>query len=521
MTVNVSEYLRASAERGGDRVALVEHRDGRHEMTWRELDAAADSVARGLSGRGLVAGHRVALIMSNRIDLVVAYFGILRGGMVAVPMNPRSSEREIGRMLVDSKAHVVMCDEVGITQLRRTSDGKDGLTVIVRGTKANSHEVAFDDFVAAATGAGPAAPRDPESLAVLLYTSGTSGNPRAAMLPHRAIIANLEQVARIDPQPMTADDVVLGLLPFFHVYGLNAILGQAVKQGAKVVLVDGFDPDGLLDLIEREGITHLPIAPPVIAAWAGRDNLAIKLAGVERIMSGAAALDPDLAQSFEASAAKAVDQGYGLTETAPVISTTWGSVRGLGEGPKPGSVGRPLPGIELRIVESDRSDAATGDPAEIWVRGENVFTGYWPDGADGPDADGWYATGDIGFLDDVGDLTLVDRLRELVIVSGFNVYPSEVEEIVAEMPAVGQVAVVGIPDEETGEAVLMFVVPATEPHGDLETMIRAHCEERLARFKWPHKIVIVEGLPHSATGKVAKGRLRALARSEALGIDQQ
>lgn len=521
MTVNVSEYLRESAECGGDRVALVEHRGGRREMTWREFDAAADAVARGLSGRGLVAGHRVALIMSNRIDLAVAYFGILRGGMVAVPMNPRSSEREIERMLVDSKAHVVMCDEVGITHLRSIRGGIDGLTVIVGGVKARSKETAFDDFLAAATGTDPVAPQDPESLAVLLYTSGTSGKPRAAMLPHRALIANLEQVALIEPSPMNADDIVLGLLPFFHIYGLNAILGQAVKQSAKVVLVDGFDPDGLLDLIEREGITNLPIAPPVIAAWADRDNLAAKLAGVQRIMSGASALDSDLAQSFEASAAKAVDQGYGLTETSPVISTTWGSVRAPGESPKPGSVGQPLPGIELRIVELDRTDAASGDPAEIWVRGDNVFTGYWPDAADGPDADGWYATGDIGFLDDDGDLTLVDRLRELVIVSGFNVYPSEVEEVVAEMPAVDQVAVVGIPDEETGEAVLMFVVPTAGPRDDLEAMIRNHCEERLARFKWPHKIVIVEGLPHSATGKVAKGRLRALARSEALGIDQQ
>ena len=521
MTVNASEYLRTAAQEHGDKVALIEHRDERREITWSEFDAAADAVARGLSALGLVAGHRVAIIMSNRIDLAVAYYGILRGGMVAVPINPRSTTREIERMLVDSRAKVVLCDEVGVKQVREAGEQVDGLTVIVDGAKARTGETAFADFLARATGADPAAPQDPESLAVLLYTSGTSGKPRGAMLPHRALIANIEQVAQVDPPAMTADDTCLALLPLFHIYGLNCVLAQAVKQGAKVLLVDGFDPAGLLDLIKAEGVTNLPIAPPVIAAWAGRDDLVDKLAGVKRIMSGASALDPELAEDFELSSGHYVDQGYGLTETAPVIATTLGSPRADDEGPKRGSVGRPLPGIELRIVEAGGEDAKPGDPAEVWIRGDNVFTGYWPDGVDGPGEDGWYATGDIGFLDEDGDLSLVDRLRELVIVSGFNVYPSEVEEAVADVPGVAQVAVVGLPDDETGESVLVFVVPDEGAvKASLEADIQAHCEQNLARFKWPKRIVIVEGLPYSATGKVAKGRLRALARSEMLGLGQ-
>jgi long-chain acyl-CoA synthetase len=317
---------------------------------------------------------------------------------------------------------------------------------------------------------------------------------------------------------MTPDDTCLALLPLFHIYGLNCVLGQAVRQRARIVLVDGFEPGGLLDLIEAEGITNLPIAPPVIAAWAGRDDVRHKLAGVRQIMSGASALDPDLAESFEASSGHFVEQGYGLTETAPVVTTTLGSPRPAGAGPKRGSVGQALPGIELRIVEGGGDEASAGDPAQIWVRGANVFAGYWPDGADGPDEDGWYATGDIGFLADDGDLTLVDRLRELVIVSGFNVYPSEVEDVIAEVAGVGQVAVVGVPDPNTGESVLAFVVPAEGTSARLATDIRAYCEERLARFKVPKRVVIIEDLPHSATGKVAKGRLRAMARSDVLGL---
>jgi long-chain acyl-CoA synthetase len=307
----------------------------------------------------------------------------------------------------------------------------------------------------------------------------------------------------------------------FHIYGLNCVLGQAVRQGARVLLVDGFDPGALLDQIAAEGVTNIPLAPPVVAAWAGRDDLRDKLAGVTTILSGASALDPELAETFFASSGQHIEQGYGLTETAPVIATTFGSPREEGSPPKPGSVGRALPGIEVRIVEANEVDARPGDPAEIWVKGDNLFSGYWPDGVDGPRSDGWYPTGDIGFLDEAGDLTLVDRLRELVIVSGFNVYPFEVEDVIAEVPGVTQVAVVGLPDEETGEAVVAFVVPedaATEESTIVES-VEAHCRTRLARFKQPKRIVVVQGLPHSATGKVAKGRLRALARSETLGLD--
>ncbi|MET0469100.1 MAG: AMP-binding protein [Aeromicrobium sp.] len=522
MTVNVSEYLRAAAARDPDGTALIEHRPDRHAITWRELDAAADAVAQALSGRGLVAGQRVAIVMANRVDLPIAYYGILRGGMVAVPINPRSTTREIGRMLADSRARVVLCDEAGVAQVREAVTNDFAVAIVVKGTEPIGEETAFERFLADATGAAPAAPADAEALAVILYTSGTSGKPRGAMLTHRALIANTEQIARLDPPAMTPDDICLGLLPMFHIYGLNCVLGQAVRQGATVVMVDGFDADGLLDLIVAEGISNVPLAPPVIAAWAGRSDLREKLAGVTTILSGASTLEPDLAESFRDSSGHQIEQGYGLTETAPVISTTHASPRDAENLVKHGSVGRALPGIELRIVEASGADAAPGDPAEIWVRGDNLFSGYWPDGADGPDADGWYPTGDVGFVDSDGDLTLVDRLRELVIVSGFNVYPFEVEDVIAEVPGVAQVAVVGLPDEETGEAVVAFIVPDKQWAADDQTLVEsveAHCRTRLARFKQPRRSIVVVGLPHSATGKVAKGRLRALARSEALGLD--
>ena len=539
--VNVSDLLRAAAERDPDGAALVEDRrapDGasrRRSVGWRELDEAADAVARGLSARGLVAGHRVALVMANRVDLPIAYFGILRGGMVAVPINPRSTASEIARMLGDSGARVVLVDEAGVAQTRQAlatlAADHPRPSVVVDGCEADEHETTFADFLAGATGTAPVAPPDPEALAVILYTSGSSGRPRGAMLTHRALLANIDQVAALERAPMAPDDVALGLLPMFHVYGLNAVLGQAVRQGATVVLVDGFDPGGLLDLIVAEGVTNLPLAPPVVAAWAGRPDLREKLASVRTVMSGASNLDPDLAAEFEQSCGHPVEQGYGLTEAAPVISVTLASPREPGDPPRPGSVGHPLPGVELRVLETGRGPSDTqvvpeaivsGDPSEIWVRGANLFSGYWPDGADGPGEDGWYATGDIGLIGTDGDLVLVDRVRELVIVSGFNVYPREIEDVVAEVTGVHQVAVIGQPHEETGEAVVAFVEPdpsAGIADDELVEAVRARCRTRLARFKQPSQVVVVAGLPRSATGKIEKGRLRAQARSGALGLD--
>ncbi len=516
--MNVSEFLEAAARRDPDGLALVQASAERRAVTWTELDRAVDALARGLSSRGLRAGHRVALVMANRIDLVIAYFAVLRGGMVAVPINPRSTPREITRMITDSGARLVLADEVSVAAVRQVAPDLENVHLVVQGADATGDEIAFADVLESAGHDEPVAPIDPEALAVLLYTSGTSGRPRGVMLSHRALIANIEQVAQLDV--VTPDDVCLGLLPMFHIYGLNCILGQAVNQGVPLVLVDRFDPAGLLETIAAEGITNVALAPPVVAAWSGRDDLREKLAGVRVIVSGASALDPELARDFAASSGHVIEQGYGSTEASPVIAVTIGAARGADGGPKPQSVGRVLPGIEVRFIDAATgADAAPVDPAEIWIRGDNLLTGYWPDGADGPDADGWYATGDVGLLDDDGELTLVDRLRELVIVSGFNVYPSEVEDVIAEAPGVSQVAVVGLPHEETGEQVVAFVVPLPDWDADeVRAAVDAACRTRLARFKVPTTIEVIDSLPYSATGKVAKGRLRALARGSALGL---
>ncbi|HET8717935.1 MAG TPA: AMP-binding protein [Nocardioidaceae bacterium] len=538
---DLPRLLARAAQERPDAAALVEPASGRR-TTWRQLDDEVGAVAQGFARLGLVAGHRVLICVGNRAEFVTSYLGALRARLVAVPVNPRSATGELVRMVADSGARLVIADSVTATSARAAVAGlQDALEgaddelrastpvprIAVVAAPALPGEIRYADLATPSQDDPRPAPAavDPEALAVLLYTSGTSGRPRGAMLSQRSLVCNVEQVAAIEPPFITGEDVVLGVLPLFHVYGLNAVLGQVLRQGARLVLVDEFDPERVLDVIVDEQVTVLPVAPAVFAHWAKVDGLGERLRGVRLVLSGSAPLSPDLVAAFTARTGHPVHQGYGLTEAAPVVTSTLGGSDGgtpaVGPQLKPGSVGRPVPGVELRLADETGARPHNGDPGEIQLRGANLFSGYWPDGAGGPGLDGWYGTGDVGLLDADGDLFLVDRLKELVIVSGFNVYPSEVEEVVVEVDGVAEAAVIGVPDEESGEAVAAYVVP--EPGtslapAELAAEVREHCASRLARFKQPVAVHVVDRLPHTVTGKVAKGRLRDTARRRTQGL---
>ncbi|MFY0406816.1 class I adenylate-forming enzyme family protein [Solicola sp. PLA-1-18] len=519
MSANVSDLLRRRAEDSADAVALVEAFGDGRTATWAELDATVDAIARGLSGRGLVAGHRVGIVMPNTIAFVATYLAAHRAGVVAVPVNPRAAAGEVMRLVADAGLRLVVAGGPAAA-LVRGALGDEAPPVVVHDAEPVDGETAWE-VLARTPGEGvPPSPADPEILATLLYTSGTAGTPRGVMLSHRALLANVDQVSRIDPPVMAADDVVLGLLPLFHVYGLSCVLGQVLATGARLVLVDRFDVDGTLAVVRDHGVTNVPLAPPVAAAWVGRDDLRESFAAVRTVLSGASPLDPDLAAEFAASAGVVIEQGYGLTEASPVVAATPATPgRDRTQPPRPSSVGHSVADLHLRIVDVSGRDAHRGDPGEIWLQGPNLFSGYWPDGVDGPDADGWWGTGDVGLIGDDGDLVLVDRLQELVIVSGFNVYPREVEEVLGELDEVAEVAVIGVADTRTGEAVSAYVVAAEGAEREaVLAAIGAQCEQRLARYKWPRDVEVVDSLPHSATGKVAKGRLRARVRAGELGL---
>jgi long-chain acyl-CoA synthetase len=323
------------------------------------------------------------------------------------------------------------------------------------------------------------------------------------MLTHRALLASVANVAAVATPSVRPDDVVLLVLPLFHVYSLNGTLAAVADQGATAVLLERFDPDSALEVVRREGVTNIPGAPSMFQAWSTRPGLRAAFASVRMLFTGAAPMAPAVLREVAAACGLPVFEGYGLTEAAPGVASTL-----VGGVAKPGSVGRPFPGVEVRLVDEDGGAAEDGDPGEIVIRGANLFSGYWPDGAGGPDADGWFATGDVAFFDEEGDLVLVDRRKELVIVNGFNVYPREVEEALVSHPDVDEVAVIGVAHEQTGETIRAFVVPRPGSGLD-EEAVTAYAATRLARFKCPTLVTLVDRLPHSATGKVAKGRLRA------------
>jgi long-chain acyl-CoA synthetase len=494
---NLAQLVRAAAQQHPTKPALVE---ADRTVTWSELDSLVDRASGGLRATGRKPGDRIGILLPNSIEFAVAYFGVMRAGMIAVPFNTAYTSSELTYQVADAATTAVVTDTEFAGGLDDLSDDQ----LIVAGEPGGSWERMLNAGSPAVADTDAAGAGD-EDLALLLYTSGTSGRPRGAMLSHRALLANLDQMVRIDPPVVAPDDRVLLVLPLFHVYGLNSGLGMVAKVGSTGILAQRFDPVETLALVREQQVSCIVGAPPMYLAWAMLPDLGESLTSVRLALSGAAPLPPAVLTSFLESTGHHVFEGYGLTETAPVLTTTLCSPV-----PKAGSVGRPIPGVMVKILNGSEDEVDQDDPGELVVQGANLFSGYWPDAAGGPDDEGWFRTGDIAYADSDGDLFLVDRTRELILVSGFNVYPREVEDVLRDHYAVDEVAVIGAPHPYTGETVKALVVPRPGATPSADSLID-HAAARLARFKCPTVIEFVTELPHSLAGKVAKGRLRESA----------
>jgi long-chain acyl-CoA synthetase len=500
LTRNVADLVADAARRGPGRAALVDAASGRM-LTWGDVHAEVDRQAARLAEAGMQPGDRVLVRLPAGIDYCLAVFGVLRAGGVLVPLSTDLPAAAVVDLLADCQASVFVGDPVdGADVTTMLAAGADGLTT-------NGTEVT-------ATGGG-------EDIAVLCYTSGTSGRPRGVLLSHRALLANVAQCAALRPAPVTATDRVLLSLPLSHAYGLGPGLLQVAAAGATAVLLPHFGVRDALSAIETHRVTTLVGVPQMYSALltVSDERLREALSTVRLFTSGAAPLAPAVLAGVHRVTGLPVYEGYGLTETAPVLTSTLASGYA-----KAGSVGRPLPGVRLRIVDSD-GDPLPGPDAEepdgeigglgdesggtglVAVAGPNLFSGYWPDGAHGPDEGGWFRTGDIGYLDADGDLHLVDRANDLIIINGFNVYPHEIEHVLGQLTGVAEAAAVGVPDERTGETVQAVLVlqPGAELSAD---QVIEHCADRLARFKVPTSVEFTESLPHSPTGKLARAFLR-------------
>jgi long-chain acyl-CoA synthetase len=358
------------------------------------------------------------------------------------------------------------------------------------------------------TATADAIAREPSDLAVLLFTAGTGGAPKPAMLTHGSLLANLEQMQSHPGLRIHETDIALGVLPLFHVYGLNVVVGLALIAGGAVALVDHFHPAETLARVRDDKVTVIAAVPAIYDAWLTLDVNAAPANAFENVrlcVSGATALADQTGQGFSARFGVPIHNGYGLTEASPVVTTT-----AVEPTPRRGSVGPPLPGIEVKLLDADGQPVLEGDPGQIVVRGDNVFAGYWNDPATTEEVivDGWLHTGDIAIADPDGWLTLVDRAKDVIIVSGFNVYPGEVEDALRSHDDVQDVAVIGEPHPRTGETVVAFVVAIEGAAPDPVELLR-HAGRRLARYKLPTRVEVVETLPRTLAGKVVR---RALGR---------
>ena len=472
-----------------------------------ELQDKVAAMRGALDGLGVGKGDRVALLCGNTIEFVVTYFACLGRGIVCVPLNPTAPAPELQRELsvVGARAAVIAPSAVsGWSSVDRTA--LPNLAHVIATTGELTGALQFNDLLAHAP--APIVELEADDLAIMLFTSGTAGSPKAAMLSHGNLRSNLDQLALV--RKLDGTDVVYGVLPLFHIFGLNVVLAYSLMRGSAIVLIERFDPMTAVETIRERKVTLIPGAPPLWMAFEQMPNLPKDtFASVRTALTGASKMPEHTTRSLHERFGLLVTEGYGLTECSPVVTTTTDVDRETALA-KIGSIGRVLPGVEVRVVDDNGDDVLRGDSGEIWVRGPNVFRGYFEDPlatARALTADGWLRTGDVAVVDEDGFLYLVDRAKDLIIVSGFNVYPAEVEEAILEHSAVAQAAVVGVEHPHTGEAVRAYVVLRPGQALDEDALID-HCRARLARYKCPTKVLFVPQLPVGVTGKVLRRALR-------------
>ncbi len=446
-----------------------------------DLDSASRAVAGRFARAGLGPGDRVVMSAATSYDLVVAHVAALRLGLVVVPVNAAYREREIGAIVTDCEPAAAVVDSAarGAT----VQDLAPGPVLVVDPTVPlpDGPEPALD-----ATG--------PHDLALLCYTSGTTGAPKGAMLTHGNTLASCEAL-RLAWRWDEHDRLVLAL-PLFHVHGLGVGLHGTLLCGGSAVLLPRFDADAVLDAA-REHAATLFFGVPTMYARLAASPRAAELAALRLCVSGSAPLPASLHEELATRAGVRVLERYGMTETVMNVSNPYDGER------RPGTVGFPLPGVDVRLDPGDDGNGA----GEILLRGPNVFPGYWrrEDATRAAFTDGWFRSGDVGELDADGYLSIVGRAKELIISGGFNVYPREVEDVLLAHPAVAEVAVVGEPSDEWGELVVAVVVPVGEPPSEAELL--AHVARDLAPYKQPRRVRFVDALPRNALGKVLRHEL--------------
>jgi len=465
-----------------NRVAVI---DRDNTLTYGELRERVASIRHLLVEHGVRPDDRVAVTAGNEPMFVAAVLGALGVGARVIPMTPNDPLPEVDRKLTAVDPKIILVGE----EASWMHDHASGIDAPMIDLGSVSTSVATSPEIV---------DRDDDDIAIMMLTSGVSGNAKAAMLSHGNLAWAQAAVCENTIDGMGADDVVFGSLPFSHIFGLNVVLFAALRMGAQVVLQRRFDLGESLELCADRGITLLAGAPPMWRRWSTAD-VADAFATVRLAISGAAALPIDVFEEMQQRHGITIEEGYGLTETSPIVTSSRGDAKG-------GSVGRPVDGVELILVEDDGTIVDRGDAGEIIVRGPGIFKGYFDDEDatnEALTADGWFWTGDVGVFDDDGRVYIVDRIKDIIIVSGFNVYPAEVENVLLGHGGVRGAVIVGNTHVDTGETVVAYI------SGDVDIAeLEQLAASSLSRYKCPTKYHLVEELPVAPSGKKIRRELR-------------
>jgi long-chain acyl-CoA synthetase len=490
MSRNLASIVTESAERDPEHIAI---KLDDFELNYQLLNEATARVAGLLRSKGIEPGDRVGIMLPNVPHFPVAFYGALRAGAVVVPMNVLLKGREVGFYLQDPEAKVVFAwhDFADAANQGAEEAGAEVISVKPGEFEQMLFELEADHDVAERAG---------DDTAVILYTSGTTGTPKGAELTHDNLLGNVDTILStlIEMQP---DDVVLGALPFFHVFGLTCGLNSTLKAGGMLTLIPRFDPDHALEIIERDRVTIFEGVPTMYVAMLHSDKAdSADVSTLRLCVSGGSAMPGEVLRSFEEKFGCKILEGYGLSETSPVASFNHPDRER-----KIGSIGTPVAGVEMKVVGEDGEEVPQGEVGEIVIKGPNVMKGYWrkDDATREAIKDGWFHSGDMAKVDDEGYFFIVDRKKEMILRGGYNVYPREIEEVLYEHPAVAEVAVVGVPDDKMGEEVGAAIVLKKGEDVSADE-IKAFVQDQVAGYKYPRRIWFVDELPKGPTGKILK-----------------
>jgi long-chain acyl-CoA synthetase len=486
---NLASILEETTSKHGDRPAL---KLDDATVTYEQLDEASARAAALLKSKGLEPGDRVGIMLPNVPYFAIAYYGVLRAGGVVVPMNVLLKGREVSFYLTDPEAKLLFAWHDFAEAAEKGAEEAGAEVIDVQAGE-------FEKLLGEHEPDREVVERDGDDTAVILYTSGTTGKPKGAELTHENMYKNAEVAAGLGE--VSEEDVLLGALPLFHSFGQTCGLNAGVYTGSLLTMIPRFDPGKALEIIQRDKVTVFQGVPTMYTAMLQYDDKDdYDISCLRTCMSGGSAMPVEILKGFEEAFGCKVLEGYGLSETSPVASFNHPD-----RDRKPGSIGTPIEGVEMKVVDDDGNEVDQGEVGEIVIKGHNVMKGYWnrEEATEEAIKDGWFYTGDMAKIDEDGYFFIVDRKKELIIRGGYNVYPREIEEVLYEHPAVAEVAVVGVPDEKMGEEVGAAV--ALKKDQDVsEDELRDFVKNEVANYKYPRKIWFVDELPKGPTGKILK-----------------